>query len=367
MPVLLTIILRAIAKCRSPGLVELTIAPSVSASQARSLSTLLNRLETALIKEGLARPEQFPPGLDAQTIRERTAALPFAFPDELMTLYEWHDGVRAMLSPATLFMSLEDSLRLYELEIKPVADPWEADWFPIFNYGGCVSFIRCGPVDPGALWYWCAEFNDLGWSADSLLDEVEWMARVYEEGASYVHARKGRAIDARKSAAILRNMDIQPRDVKSMVAALTAEDPLQRMKAFGRLICYQYPDALDPVLELLRADEHDIVEAAAKIIASYGRAETIASLIKMAAHWEGRAHRMGNPVLYQLFRYDEDELTLLTDALHDDDDELRAAAATCLGALNDARAFTALHTASSDPSPTVRFAARDALKRMQRR
>jgi hypothetical protein len=324
-------------------------------------------LETALISKGLAKPEHFTPGLDAHTIGERTAALPFAFPDELVTLYEWHDGVRAMLTPATWFDSLENALQMYQLETKPEGGPpWEVDWFPIFNYGGCLSFIRCGPVDHGALWYWCPEFNDLGWSSDSLLDDVEWMARVYEEDASYVHPQKGDAIDARKSSAILRSMDNEPPDIEPMVVALTGEDPLRRMKAFGRLIRCQYPDALEPVLELLYTDRHDVVEAAAKIAAGYERSDAIAPLIKVAAQWEARKHRLGNPVLYQLFRYDQGALTLLMDALRANDEELRAAAATCAGALKDARAFPALHAALSDPSPNVGLAARDALKRLQR-
>jgi HEAT repeat protein len=93
----------------------------------------------------------------------------------------------------------------------------------------------------------------------------------------------------------------------------------------------------------------------------------MAPLIKVAAKWVLRRHNSGNPVLYTLYQYDDDLLSLLTEAMQADDEDLRAAAAICAGEMNDARAYPALHAAQSDPSANVRAAAQDALERMKRR
>lgn len=339
------------------------------ATPPRSLSALLERLETALTEQGLARPDDFRPGLDRGAIRERTAALPFDFPDDLLDLYAWHDGMPgADILPGLSFISLDDAIERYELATEMLSQglgPWELDWFPILESGGCNHFVRCGRVEHGAVWYLCPEFSDLGWAADSLTDWIEWCVRVYEEGAMYVDPARGRTIDAQKSAAILRDLEITQPDVEALVAALTAADELQRVRARNRMIAYKYPEAVEPVLELLQADDHEVVASAAKILAGSGRPETIGPLIKVAARWESRK-RGDNPVLYQLYRSGRDVETLLSEALSANDEELRAAAATCLGALGDARAYPALHAALSDASTQVRSAAKEALERLKR-
>jgi hypothetical protein len=341
----------------------------VSVIRGRTLSALLDRLETALVEQGPAQPENFRPGLDVKTIRERTAALPLDFLDELVAMYEWHDGISGIeLLPGLMFDSLEDAVRRCKWQIEQLSrgpSPWERDWFPVFDSEGCEHFVRCGEVEHGGLWYSCPEFNELGWLADSMRDWVEWCARVYEEGAIFFDAKKGLSIDGEKSAAILRDLDTTPPDVKSLVNALTGDDQLRKVKARDRLIAYMYPAAKEPMLELLVWDEHQVVVDAARILASSGHPETIAPMIKVAARWE-RQGPFDNPVLYELHRYGRDTETLLTDALSADDEELRSAAATCIGALGDARAYPALHAALSDPSPLVRSAAGKAIERLQR-
>jgi HEAT repeats len=335
----------------------------------RSLPALLSRLEAALTKQGLARPEDFGPGLDRSVIRERTAGLPFAILDELVALYQWHDGLTgADLLPGLSFISLDTAIERYESAIELLSrglGPWELDWFPVFESGGCEHFVRCGRVEHAELWYSCPEFDDLGWAADSLSDWVEWCVRVYEEGAMYDDPAKGLSIDAEKSVAIRREVEVARPDVSALVEKLTADDQLQRIKARNRLMAYRYPEAVEPVLELLQSEEHEVVVSAAKILASSGRAETIGPLIKVAARWELRGH-LDNPVLHQLYRYGPDTVTLLTDALSAGDEELRAAAATCIGALGDARAYPALNAARSDPSALVRYATKKALERLER-
>jgi HEAT repeat protein len=119
------------------------------------------------------------------------------------------------------------------------------------------------------------------------------------------------------------------------------------------------------LLHLLGTQDHEVVVDAAKILASSGSSETIKPMIMVAADWERRG-TLDNPVLYELYRYGQDSVTLLTDALAAGEEELRAAAATCIGALGDARAYPALHAALSDPSELVRSAANTAMARLQR-
>jgi hypothetical protein len=358
------------ASLNQPVLLRRLQSLIVSAIPTRTLPALLERLETALIEHGLAQLEDFRPGLDAKTIRERTAALPVAFLGELRELYEWHDGMRrGELLPGLTFKSLDAAVRQSETAIEQLArglGPWELDWFPVFDSESCTHFVRCGAVEHGGLWYSCPEFSELGWLADSLYDWVEWCAQVYEEGAIVLDTKMGRSIDVAKSAAILRDLDTVRPDVKSLMDALTGDDEVRHAKARDRLIAYNYPEAVEPVLELLCAERHDVVVDAARILASSGRRDTIAPMIKVAAGWE-RAAKLDNPVLYELSRYGPDTVSLLTDSLSANDEELRAAAATCIGAFGDACAYPALHAALSDSSARVRSAAGEAMVRLQRK
>jgi len=272
------------------------------------------------------------------------------------------------LLPGLRFNSLDTAVAQCKSEIKELSeglDSWELDWFPVFESEGCTQFVRCGAVERGGLWYTCPEFNDLGWLADTVQDWVEWCVRVYEEGAIYLDANMGRSIDRHKSADILRDLETGPPDVESLVKALIGDDQLRKQKARGRLVAYQYPEAIEPLLQLLGKQDHEVVVDAAKILGSSGRPETITPMIMVAARWERRG-TLDNPVLHELYRYGQDSVTLLTDALSADGEGLRAAAATCIGALGDARAYPALHAALSDPSELVRSAVTKAIAHLQR-
>ncbi len=318
----------------------------MSTIPAQALPALLGRLEAALVERELARPEDFQPGLDLKTIRESTGALPLALLDEVVALYEWHDGMSGSeLLPGLRFNSLDTAVAQCKSEIKELSeglDSWELDWFPVFESEGCTQFVRCGAVERGGLWYTCPEFNDLGWLADTVQDWVEWCVRVYEE-----------------------DLETGPPDVESLVKALIGDDQLRKQKARGRLVAYQYPEAIEPLLQLLGKQDHEVVVDAAKILGSSGRPETITPMIMVAARWERRG-TLDNPVLHELYRYGQDSVTLLTDALSADGEGLRAAAATCIGALGDARAYPALHAALSDPSELVRSAVTKAIAHLQR-
>ena len=281
-----------------------------------------------------------------------------------MTLYAWHDGIEGVdLFPGLSLISFGRALSLCQVYLD--FDPWLPNRFPVLSSGGCSHFVCCGPIDHGALWYSCPEFDDTGWVADSLLDWFEGCVRIYEEDAFHTHPHRGLEINGTKAAAISRKMEEVPPDVMSLVGALTSEDRVRRIKARSRLMAHEYPEAVEPVLELAQATNYEVVEVAADILTCYDREDLVAPLIKIAAAWELRKDPMGNPVLFKLYRFEFDSLSLLTDALQADDEELRAAAATCASALRDARAFPALHGALSDPSAKVRSAASKALERLK--
>lgn len=337
---------------------------------------------------GSAPRQDFLPGLDRREIDGLTGSLPFRLPKDVIALYAWHNGMTpgGTVLPRLVFPSLQTAVARYAENIernrngRPYPDgvptgpdgrvldwpeallPWGDDWFPVFESGGCDHFLRCGHIGGGELWYWCPEFGDLGWESDTLRDFLEEAAQIYETGAYYHDERYGPSIDSRKSSAIARSLDKRPADVQSLVQDLRGGDPMRRIKARGRLNSHQYPEAVRLLLPLLEDRTLGVAEDAARILARSRQPEVVASLVKAAAWWESNSSPEGNPVLYNLAGRERDLVTTLVEMLATGgDEEVRVAAARCLGALKDARAYPVLDHARSDPSPAVRAAAIDAL------
>jgi hypothetical protein len=117
------------------------------------------------------------PGLRREQTAARIAGLGLAPLDELLELYEWHDGIdqiawethvgRAdalLVAPFTGFESLDASISTYRQamaslamlrgvegydRLAPEDQLWRAEWFPVFGLGGHYHVVNCGGVDPG--------------------------------------------------------------------------------------------------------------------------------------------------------------------------------------------------------------------------
>lgn len=333
----------------------------------------LERLESALRRVELDGAYSLRPGLERSAIYDRTAQLRYPLPEQLVELYGWHDG-GGRVTPGMDFNPLDDALRSYDVFVSHERDlgdqegnllSWRADWFPVFSNSYCDAFVMCGPVEHGSLWQLCHQFLELSWVSDSLAQFLLTIAVAVELGGLIVDPRRGKGLDLRPAYDALRPGSA---DVEALVRALNQQDSLESLKAVGKLRQWRLPEAVDPTLDLLNSQNASVVRHAATVLISYEDPKATAAVIEAAARWVARRAETSNPALDLIPHgpFAEDSHPLI-DALHSPLEDLRAAAAMCLGELSDARVFVDLQAAaSSDPSPVVQAAARGALKRLQR-
>lgn len=129
-----------------------------------SNSALLNHLNTLIL---LIQEKNFPietylkPGLSRQAIATLTRHLPFEFPEELYTLYQWHNGTdpacQFALFRDQLFLSLEDALKEYDKIVYYYVDELEQldidfgvdlrHCFPFASFEGSYYVLVCYPME----------------------------------------------------------------------------------------------------------------------------------------------------------------------------------------------------------------------------
>ncbi len=127
----------------------------------QSLAALLDELVGALEVKGHHVRQHLQPGLSRSRLLEKTAALPFAFPEDLMALYMWRNGqpeaaawdADALCFRDNTFISVERALDAYVRQYKE-AEPWDSldrygvalhSCFPFAAFEGAQYVIVCGP------------------------------------------------------------------------------------------------------------------------------------------------------------------------------------------------------------------------------
>jgi hypothetical protein len=169
----------------------------------RLLAALI-RLESALVARDWPSVPGLQPGLTEAEVRERLSDHDFEPPDELITLFGWHDGYRqppdqvpgfrgGHIGSLASVYSLDAAMKQYlfvmdsidELDLDP-----EPRWFPVFSWLNGDIVLNCG-IDaetrgPVALWWPGPEEGfDSAYRPRSLAEPVEWWAGWVETGQSY--------------------------------------------------------------------------------------------------------------------------------------------------------------------------------------
>ncbi len=79
------------------------------------------------------------PGLSLGKLQEMTRNLPYPLPEEVVQLYQWHDGLYEVDGAFLHFLPLTEAIRFYEDALtfnEPNLEIWSDTWFPILNGGG---------------------------------------------------------------------------------------------------------------------------------------------------------------------------------------------------------------------------------------
>lgn len=150
------------------------------------------------------------PGLKEGHIGEVAKLYNLHFPEELIQLYQWRNGLNLRASsskvlsmghlaffPGYCFFSIEDAINNYN-RIKLQKEDWNEDWFPIFwNSGGCLFAINCNRNSPelGHI----VEYGNIYFDTDTLYHSLEDMFLTLSEsfrvGAFFMDEETGLSSD----------------------------------------------------------------------------------------------------------------------------------------------------------------------------
>lgn len=137
------------------------------------------------------------PGLKPEQIRERLKDLPLTIPEDLYTLYTWHNGQQptgpgAEFIPAYTFLSLDDALKTYremrELSKTSIQDNefWPPYYFPILSFEGSYYVVLCGGDKPGSVIERLLEDPEPGAAYPTIAFFIQEIAENYASGAYYI-------------------------------------------------------------------------------------------------------------------------------------------------------------------------------------
>ncbi|PIQ28881.1 hypothetical protein COW36_09470 [bacterium (Candidatus Blackallbacteria) CG17_big_fil_post_rev_8_21_14_2_50_48_46] len=86
--------------------------------------------------------------LTLEQIQKLSSELPFSLPEELIELYQWHNGQsnnRPFFGGYT-FYPLEEAIEEYQLALETSEEEgrlWKASWFPVFGFQGDYFVLDC--------------------------------------------------------------------------------------------------------------------------------------------------------------------------------------------------------------------------------
>lgn len=121
----------------------------------------LNTLISIIQDRGFPINECLQPGLSREAIAIQTSHLPFDFPQELYTLYQWRNGTNLDCQFSffrdQLFLPLEEALKSYDEiahyyveELEELNIDWEIDLrycFPFASFEGSYYVLVCDSVE----------------------------------------------------------------------------------------------------------------------------------------------------------------------------------------------------------------------------
>ncbi len=105
-----------------PEIADSVLGPSARGASAKMLKSLLRELGEVIASKGIPIDEWLNPGLDSATISNKLEQHDLGTPEELTTLYGWHNGFASNLGaraiPRFPFSPLEIALENYEVGVQ---------------------------------------------------------------------------------------------------------------------------------------------------------------------------------------------------------------------------------------------------------
>ena len=250
---------------------------------AGELDAALLHLTTVLGRVKAPAVDALQPGLATEAIERLTAGLPFALPDELRSLYRWHNGSMPAIAENSLFPGggfppLADAVRSYEdfrEGARRAAEGtaidadliYDSRWFPVFfSYGNSVYVVDCGHAEGAGsvLDLLVEDTSQCELAAETLAAFIEGVATRWERGAYYLDHQP--LEDYAELAAERRGNDHSLVDVPALVHRLTSDEPLERAGAMRRLKEFLYPEAGPLLLELLGNPDREVRSIAVALL-----------------------------------------------------------------------------------------------------
>lgn len=187
-----------------PKIEDSTRGPQAVDASAKLLDELLGELESKLLTLGVPVSEWLNPGLDPTTITDKLAEHGLGAPEELLTLYGWHNGIASNLGAGAIprfpFNPLETALSNQDIRVQVLErlaaesgrDLLDFDWGSPPGFLSCISdqytiAIDCqgDPIESPQIHFTFPEFwytPDIG-RAVSLCTLVTWWIEGIESGA----------------------------------------------------------------------------------------------------------------------------------------------------------------------------------------
>jgi len=220
---------------------------------------LLGELEDELARSAPPVAAALRPGLARDRIDTLLAQLPQPIPEEVRTLYSWHDGTdevqgayRAEIYRGGMFLPLEEALANRAGGMEGAAGYWDERWLPLFtDEHAQFDAVVCG-VDGGQIVsFSCVDLPDFDVEYRSMGDFVRSLLRRWQLGVYSMNEWGGVHLDRRALGALRREEDGDEPDVPALVRSLCDGGETEWLAALVRLRTRLYPTAVPALIEML--------------------------------------------------------------------------------------------------------------------
>lgn len=220
---------------------------------------LLRQLEAELAKSAPPVVAALRPGLTAERIEDLISVLPQPVPEDLRTLYAWHDGTekvhgayRAELFTFGTMAPLADALTLWEAVIENADGSWDRRWFPIFGEEyGYFHTVACGQGGGAVLTLSYLDLPASHVEYPSLPAFVQSLLWRWRSGVYHLASHAVVDADYRALAAIRREEDGNEPDVVGLVKDLARGEGTAWENASYMLGSRLYPGAVPALIAVM--------------------------------------------------------------------------------------------------------------------
>jgi cell wall assembly regulator SMI1 len=225
--------------------------------------------------------------MGTELVRQLAGGLPFELGEQLVELYEWHNGTDASgpgtpsLMPGTIFLSEQDTIADYSQRVETshlfatdeseASEIYDPTWFPVFlDAGGNVHVVLHGGERNGSVWFIPLEEPELRYeSAPSLAAFLDQIAECYERGAYFI--RSGLVYeDLSLEAEIARTRLDPPPDVGRLIKDVASREQPAASLAFDAIRRLRFPESVTPLIGLLSHDDAPVRRRAALLLGILG-------------------------------------------------------------------------------------------------